>query len=107
MIGGKLDMTGREQAELAARRNRQRLEMLTESTQVGIWFCDLPFDELVWDDRVKEHFSLPSDTKVTIDLFYERLHPHDRERTRAAIDAALESKSRYEIDHRTVAPDGR
>ena len=24
-----------------------------------MWFCDLPFTELVWDARVKEHFWLP------------------------------------------------
>jgi PAS domain-containing protein len=94
MMGGRLDLTEREQAELAARRMRQRFELLAEMTQVGIWFCDLPFGELVWDQRVKEHFWLSPDAKVTIELFYERLHPEDRERTRAALDAALANKSR-------------
>ena len=56
---------------------------------------------------MKEHFWLPPDARVTIDLFYERLHPEDRERTRAALDASLANKCRYEIDYRTVAPDGR
>ena len=44
MIGGRLDIAERAQAELAARRNRQRLELLTEASQVGVWFCDLPFE---------------------------------------------------------------
>src|SRR5262249_26374988 len=75
----------------ALRRNRERLRFLTDASQVGVWFCDLPFQELTWDQRVKEHFWLPPDARVTIEIFYERLHPEDRERTRTAIETAIGS----------------
>ncbi|MDB6056744.1 MAG: putative two-component sensor histidine kinase protein [Verrucomicrobiales bacterium] len=102
-----LDGTEQTNAGDLSRRNRERVELLTEASQVGIWFCDLPFDELMWDDRVKEHFWLPPETRVTINLFYERLHPDDREPTRLAIERSIHEKTRYTIDYRTVAPDGR
>src|SRR5262245_11867364 len=98
--------TERETSEEAVRRERERFQLVTEAAQVGIWFCDLPFDVLIWDSRVKEHFWLPPEAVVTIDLFYERLHPADRERTRQAIEASIQQKSQYDIEYRTVGPNG-
>src|SRR5215813_5448115 len=50
-------------------------ELMAQASRLGFWFCDLPFDKLVWDKHVKEHFGLAHDAVVTIDTFYERLHP--------------------------------
>lgn len=107
MIGARIDLTERQRQEAAARRIAERLESSTAASQVGVWFCDLPFSELVWDQQVKEHFWLPPDARVTIDTFYDRIHPDDRERTRTSIEASIANRSRYDIDYRTVAPDGR
>jgi len=101
------DITARKQAEEALQQHRERFDLMTQASQVGFWFCDLPFDKLTWDVRVKEHFWLPADTEVTIQRFFERLHPDDRERTRRAIAECIEKNIPYEIEYRTVAPDGR
>jgi PAS domain S-box-containing protein len=74
------------------------------AVDVGLWYCDIPFDELQWERKVKEHFWLPPDARVTIDTFYERLHPDDRARTRAAIDRSIAAHEPYDIEYRTVAP---
>jgi signal transduction histidine kinase len=84
-----------------------RFEFATDAAEIGYWFCDLPFDKLVWDNRVKEHFWLPPDADVDIDLFYQILHPDDRERTRLALEEAIANHTRYDVEYRTVAPDGR
>ena len=89
------------------RDHRERFEFATEAAQIGYWFCNLPFDRLIWDERVKEHFWLPRDADVDIDLFYAQLHPDDRERTRKAIDLAIGTRTQYNIEYRTVSPDGR
>lgn len=101
------NITDRKLAEEALRESSERAELAAEASQIGYWFCDLPFDKLIWDHRVKEHFWLPSDTEVTIDIFYERLHPDDRERTRQEIEKSIANHSRYDIEYRTVSPDGR
>lgn len=93
--------------ESALHDAKQRFDIVRESAQVGFWFCDLPFDKLDWDNRVKEHFWLSPDTEATIDLFYERMHPEDRERTRRAIEVSITNKGRYEIDYRTVSSEGQ
>jgi signal transduction histidine kinase/PAS domain-containing protein len=97
----------RRSAEAAAARSGDRMELVVRSAEVGVWYCPLPFDELIWDDRVKQHFHLPPDAHVTIDTFYERLHPEDRERTRVAIARSIETRTSYDIDYRTVSPDGK
>ena len=53
--------------ENEAWQHRNRLNLVAQATQVGFWFCDLPFDQLIWDNRVKEHFWLPPDAQVSID----------------------------------------
>jgi PAS domain S-box-containing protein len=87
--------------------HRERFAFATEAAQIGYWFCDLPFDRLIWDERVKEHFSLPPEADADIDLFYARLHPDDRERTRRAIYLAIGTRTRYDIEYRTVSPVGQ
>ncbi len=85
---------------------RERFQFVRRSSGVGFWYCDLPFDVLEWDETVKAHFHLSPDAVVTIDTFYERIHPDDRERTRLAIATSIEVRTPYRIDYRTIAEDG-
>jgi PAS domain S-box-containing protein len=101
------DITEQKQIEQSLQVNRERLDLVLQATELGLWYCDLPFDKLVWNDKCKEHFGLTPDTEVTIDLFYAQLHPDDRERTKAAIEQSIEHKSNYDIDYRTIASDGQ
>jgi PAS domain S-box-containing protein len=101
------DITAQRRVEQTLREHRERFELIAQASQIGFWFCDLPFDKLIWDNRVKEHFGLPPEADVTIEDFYVRLHPEDRERTRQAINSSIENDKPYDIEYRTVAPDGR
>ncbi len=98
--------TERRVAEASLRQYQERFEIVKDGAEIGFWFCDLPFDVLIWDNRVKEHFWLPAEAVVTIDTFYERLHPEDRERTRASIERSIENKTAYDIEYRTVSDEG-
>jgi PAS domain S-box-containing protein len=75
-----------------------------QASDLGVWNCDLPFDVLNWNDEVKKHFFLPLDAHVTIELFYERIHPDDRERTRRAIQNSIDSKTPFDTVYRTTDP---
>ena len=99
------DISDRKQAEEVIRVGRQRMDLVLEGADVGLWACPLPFARLEWDPRVKRHFWLEPNAEVTIDLFFERLHPEDRDRVRDEIAAAIDNRSTYETEYRTVSPD--
>jgi|SRR5579872_3873822 len=102
------DSTEMRNIEDALLRQRERAEFVAEGSDVGFWFCDLPFDKLGWDKRVRKHFWLPDDdSPVTIEMFYSMLHPDDREPTRRAIADSIENNQQYDVEYRTIAPDAR
>jgi len=101
------DITQRRRDQEILRESQARFDLVRDAAQVGFWFCDLPFDVLNWDARVKAHLWLPADATVTIETFYERLPPEDRERVRQAIAASIANKTGYDIEYRTVAADER
>ncbi len=97
----------RRATDETARQHRDRMELVVRGAHVGVWYCPLPFGELIWDEKVKEHFHLEPDEPVTIETFFERIHPDDREVTRAAIEHATRHDTPYDLDYRTVSRDGR
>ncbi len=99
------DVTERATTNAALIENRARADYAVRLSGIGFWYCDLPFDELAWDARVKEHFFLPPDARVTIETFYDRIVPEDRERTRAAIDASIQEHRLYDVNYRTHHPE--
>ena len=101
------DTTEQKRTEQELEVSRERLDLVVNSSEVGLWYCDLPFATLVWNAKCKEHFGLPPDAEVTIDTFYERIHPDDREATRRAIERSIEGRTEYDAEFRTVDPQGR
>lgn len=107
LVGVVLDITDRKNAEKQASEQRERFEFAAAAGDIGYWFCDLPFDKLVWDERVKEHFWLSADADVDITLFYRCIHPDDREMTRRAIEESIANHTNYDVEYRTVSLDGK
>ena len=87
-------------------QTKERLNLALEGVGLGLFMCDLPLSGLEWNDRCKQHFGLPPEAEVTIDMFYDLIHPEDREATRRALNKAIEDGSLYDVIYRTVGPDG-
>ncbi len=101
------DSTVQKRTEQELELSRARLDLVVNSSEVGLWYCDLPFGLLLWNAKCKQHFGLPADAEVTLDVFYERLAPEDRDRTRQAIAAAIDERAEFDIEYRTIGLDGR
>ena len=99
--------TTEQKEEEALHTDHQPLDGLLESIGLGVWYCDLPFGKLTWNNTCKKHFGLSPDAEVTIDLFYELLHPDDRAATRQAMERSIAENSIYDIDYRTIGIDSQ
>ena len=98
--GAVVDIDARKRAE-------ERLDLVLGAAQIGLWYCDLPLDRLVWNDYVRQHYGVSDRRDITIEDFWQRIHPGDRARTARAIDQAIEHRAPYDIEHRTIGEDGR
>ncbi|MBE9179548.1 PAS domain-containing protein [Oculatella sp. LEGE 06141] len=99
------DITSRKRMENTLQTSRERLELVLGASELGIWFCDLPFDHLEWSNTCKEHFGLPLDLEVTIEQFYQCLHPDDRETTQQAIEQSILNHNSFDTIYRVITPD--
>ncbi|MEX3765232.1 hybrid sensor histidine kinase/response regulator [Paraburkholderia phenoliruptrix] len=93
----------------SAEQTLDRLRRAVEAADIGTFFCPLPLGRLYWNARCKTHFWLAADTpdaEVDIDTFYRAIHPEDRERTRAAVNASISTSMPYDVEFRTVSPGG-
>ncbi|MGE3684286.1 MAG: chemotaxis protein CheB [Bdellovibrionales bacterium] len=96
-----------EKSQRVVLDERERFDRIAAATNLGVWFCDLPFADLEWNSNTKDHFWLPADAQVTIETFYDRIHPDDRERTRQAIDHSIQTHSPYDVEYRTTPANSR
>jgi PAS domain S-box-containing protein len=102
------DITERRQAEAALQQSEARLQEAQRIARLGNWEWDLTTDALYWSDEIYRIFELtPQQFGATYPAFLERVHPLDRSRIIAAVDAAVHAAAPYDIDHRIVLSDGR
>jgi PAS domain S-box-containing protein len=103
-------LTGDLEVQVKERTDRwesleARFQKVSKATDLGVWYCDLPFDDLIWNDKTKEHFWMLPNQNVKIADFYNHIHADDRARTRAAIAHSIDAHTNYDIEYRTIRPE--
>lgn len=79
----------------------ETLRLAAEVSGVGYWDIDPVDDITVWDTRTREVLGIPPDTEVDQAMFYEVLHPDDRDRVRAEVQAAFDpAVATYDTEYR-------
>jgi two-component system cell cycle sensor histidine kinase/response regulator CckA len=84
------------------------LEQAQEVAHIGSWVAELDgSNRLGWSAESHRIFGVPLGAfEGTVDTFYARVHPADREAVRGAKRAAIASGAPYDIVHRVERPDG-
>ena len=103
-VGSVIDIEDRREAEQRLSLSEERLRLASDAGDVGLWDVDVVADELFWPARVKRMFGISADVPVTMQDFYDGLHPDDRARTVEAYAAACDPERRapYDVEYRTV-----
>ena len=101
------DVTARRRAEEALRISRERLDLVLDSAELGIWYGDNPTGTLTFNDRARDHHRIGPDEVPTLDLLDSRLHPEDRGPTGEAVRRAIEEGLPYDTTYRVPSDAGR
>ncbi len=97
------------EADRKLQENERLLRLAIEATSIGTFDFRPRTGELFWSDRCRELFGLPPEAEISHDTFLAGLHPDDRERTDAAVQAALRpgGSGDFEIEYRVVGLEDR
>jgi len=84
----------------------ERLHLALEAGRLGDWSWTVATDVVVLSDRAASIFGLPLGQPITWTQLRELLHEEHRERARLAVEAALASRTSYDIEYRVARPSG-
>lgn len=82
----------------------KHLRQAQEIAQLGSWQLEIDSENLLWSEECYNIFGLPRSEEMTLEKFFECVHPDDREFVRAEWEGALQGDP-YDIEHRIVADD--
>lgn len=104
LVGVVSDISDRKQAEAALKESEDRLRIAIESAQLGTWDWNLTTNQLTWDAGCKAMFGLPPEVQISIETFFEGLHPDDRERVERVIQWSVNPAcgGEYDVEYRTI-----
>ena len=108
LVGVDLDITERKRTEDALREEQERLSLALESGRMGAWDWDLQSDLERWSPEQERLFGFePGQGIYSGAVFFQRVHPEDRQRIQAkAEEAAQQNQDYVEDEFRIVRPDG-
>jgi two-component system sensor kinase FixL len=85
----------------------EHISVAAEAASMGFWFRDFDQEEFWASNQWRTLFGFKSSETLTIEKFFERLHPNDRETTRQALEAAYQRDGSYQTEHSVLLPDGQ
>lgn len=85
---------------------QERYEKAMAAAGIGIWDNDLLTNTIFLSGKGHELYGFAKDEKVTLEMLVNRIHPADRARTSAKIDASLSGTgAAYDNEYRIIDPE--
>ena len=106
VCGISTDITSRKKAEDLLKKNEKNLRAAQRIASLGSWEWNVPKNVLCWSEQVYNIFGLPpQDSDRTYEEFLDLVHPEDKKRVMAEVEASLGGDGAYSMDHRIILAD--
>lgn len=106
-IGVAIDITDRKRAEEALKESEERQNQAQAVGHLGTWEWKPQTGVLIWSNETFRILGYsPNEIAPSYDLFFEHIHPDDREHLNQVVEQATRDKHPYNIDCRIVTQNG-
>lgn len=108
VVGGVADITGLLSRQKYFHENTDRLQLIVEGSEAGIWEMDLSSETIWWSERFLNLLGYePEEIGSTLNSFVDEiLHPDDKEHTLKALNEHLESGVPFKVEYRLRKKEG-
>jgi len=108
LVSNFRDVTEQRRNEEAIQEYSKRLEIATQSANIGIWDWYLPENRLIWDERVLDMYGISSEKSIeNTELWHQTIHPDDHDAEVKKIKEALEEAQDYDTEYRIIRLDNQ
>jgi PAS domain S-box-containing protein len=96
------------QANQHLRISEERFRLVSRATNDVIWDWDLATGRALWNEAVRASFGYaPEEMGATAELWYERIHPEERDRVVHGVHAAIDGGAEtWQDEYRFLCKDG-
>ncbi|MDQ8186013.1 chemotaxis protein CheB [Pelagicoccus sp. SDUM812002] len=103
-FGTNTDITDKLEREAALQQSEDRLRLAKDSGRLGLFDYDVNKGHIEWEPLLSEIWGLDKDEPVTLEAFYDGLHPDDVEKTEQAIQASTDPQGdgHYSVVYRVI-----
>lgn len=108
IVGVVQDVSEQHNAEEALRASQERYRMVNQATHDVIWDWHLHSNRMEWSESIESAFGLTrEELGSTVEGWYDRIHPDDRERVVSGIHRAIASgHQKWSDEYRFRRKDG-
>src|SRR5271168_4766311 len=105
-VGSAIDVTEHELLTQELQRREAYLAEAQRLSHTGSFGWKPDSGEIVWSDETYRIFEYDRAEKPTLDMMFQRIHPHDRCLAREIIERASKNGTDFEHEYRLLLPSG-
>lgn len=106
LVGTAMDVTEQEELTQQLRRRQAYLAEAQRLSNTGSFGWNVATGEILWSDETFRIFEYSRETKPTLELVLQRVHPEDKPLIRELIDLVSREARDFDIEHRILSPNG-